>query len=386
MAGRSPREGVLRRPRVLAAGLTAAVVSLGLPSSAAAVTETFGFTGAEQTFVVPAGVSEIEVEAAGADGAPGNAGVPGGDGALVTGTLSVTPGQTLYVEVGGVGQCNGSGAGGSADAGAGGGASDIRTISVSDGGGALCAAHSQASLESRLLLAAGGGGAAAFVAGGAGGDAGEAGSDSNDGSANGGQPGDASAGGAGGSGGTGPDGGSGSLGQGGVGGTSIDDGGGGGGGLYGGGGGEGSDIVGPAGGGGGGGGSNLVPAGGSASIASGPPQVAITYQEPAPQPEPESPADTAPPDVTITKGPKAKTKRTTASFEFESSEPGSTFECRKLRTDKPHTQSHPFQPCGSPKTYTDLRHGRRLFEVRATDAAGNTDPTPATYAWKVKKG
>ncbi len=25
------------------------------------------------------------------------------------------------------------------------------------------------------------------------------------------------------------------------------------------------------------------------------------------------------------------------------------------------------------------------FEVRATDAAGNTDPTPATQSWKVKK-
>jgi virginiamycin B lyase len=97
-------------------------------------------------------------------------------------------------------------------------------------------------------------------------------------------------------------------------------------------------------------------------------------------------ADQDPPDVTITKGPKARTRSTSAGFEFESTEPGSTFECRKYRTDKPKTQSHPFLPCDSPKTFTDLRHGRRMFEVRSTDAAGNTDPTPAMYAWKVRKG
>jgi hypothetical protein len=29
--------------------------------------------------------------------------------------------------------------------------------------------------------------------------------------------------------------------------------------------------------------------------------------------------------------------------------------------------------------------GTHTFQVRATDAAGNTDPTPATQSWKVKK-
>jgi hypothetical protein len=28
---------------------------------------------------------------------------------------------------------------------------------------------------------------------------------------------------------------------------------------------------------------------------------------------------------------------------------------------------------------------RHSFQVRPTDAAGNTDPTPATQSWKVKK-
>ena len=29
--------------------------------------------------------------------------------------------------------------------------------------------------------------------------------------------------------------------------------------------------------------------------------------------------------------------------------------------------------------------GTHTFQVRATDAAGNVDPTPATQSWKVKK-
>jgi len=35
-------------------------------------------------------------------------------------------------------------------------------------------------------------------------------------------------------------------------------------------------------------------------------------------------------------------------------------------------------PCSSPKTYTGLPEGAHVLRVRATDAAGNTDPTPAT--------
>ena len=34
-------------------------------------------------------------------------------------------------------------------------------------------------------------------------------------------------------------------------------------------------------------------------------------------------------------------------------------------------------------TYTDLKPGIHTFEVQACDAAGNCDPTPATYTWEV---
>jgi hypothetical protein len=87
--------------------------------------------------------------------------------------------------------------------------------------------------------------------------------------------------------------------------------------------------------------------------------------------------DTSPPDTTITKRPKNKTRKRRARFEFTSTEPGSTFEC-KLDTK-------PYRPCSSPKRYARLKPGRHIFRVRAKDAADNVDATPATDSWRVKK-
>ena len=42
-----------------------------------------------------------------------------------------------------------------------------------------------------------------------------------------------------------------------------------------------------------------------------------------------------------------------------------------------------FSPCTSPKTYTGLSLGMHTFEVRAIDAAGNVDLTPASYTWTI---
>lgn len=114
---------------------------------------TFSVTGAEQTFVVPAGVTSVYVSCLGGSGAAGTApgGVtiaPGGAGGKVTGYLSVTPGETLYLYVGGQGAgqnggYNGGGTGANGPAGGGGGASDIRQggnqpanrVAVAGGGG-----------------------------------------------------------------------------------------------------------------------------------------------------------------------------------------------------------------------------------------------------------
>jgi hypothetical protein len=32
-----------------------------------------------------------------------------------------------------------------------------------------------------------------------------------------------------------------------------------------------------------------------------------------------------------------------------------------------------------------VKRRRHIFEARATDAAGNVDPSPAQHVWKVKK-
>ena len=99
--------------------------------------------------------------------------------------------------------------------------------------------------------------------------------------------------------------------------------------------------------------------------------------EPATQGECQVQPDTAAPDTTITEGPKKKSKKKAAEFGFSSSEPGSTFECNL-------DDNFGFVPCTSPED-VKVGKGKHTFQVRATDAAGNTDPTPATQTWTVKK-
>jgi hypothetical protein len=43
----------------------------------------------------------------------------------------------------------------------------------------------------------------------------------------------------------------------------------------------------------------------------------------------------------------------------------------------------PFKSCRSPKTYKKLKSGKHVFKVRATDRAGNVDPTPAKRKFTV---
>jgi hypothetical protein len=276
------------------AALLAAVCAAGLlagAGSALAEEAKFTFTGAEQEFKVPTGVTSVEVTAVGDEGGTAVNAAPGGVGAIVTGKLSVKPEQVLYVEVGGV-PFNGGGA--SFNGGKGGGASDVRTASI----GAEPSPGNEASLNSRLLVAAGGGGGGfknfdsigKTCPGGPGGGAEEKGADGTSCGFTGGGGGGAGEAGKGGAGGIGNfatspaplfDGKAGLLGGGGAGANTGASGGGGGGGRYGGGGG-GAQIeeVGPefnGGNGGGGGGSNLIPEGGEAKLAKGGEAASVTF-------------------------------------------------------------------------------------------------------------
>ncbi|MGA7354954.1 MAG: glycine-rich protein, partial [Candidatus Cybelea sp.] len=118
--------------------------------------KTFKYTGKKQTFVVPAGVTQLTVVAHGGEGAgfyvyPSTD--PPGRPGRVYAIITVHPGEKLYVFVGGDGThggFNGGGAGGSSGSGKyagnpGGGASDVRA-----GGDTL---------KDRIIIAAGGGGA-----------------------------------------------------------------------------------------------------------------------------------------------------------------------------------------------------------------------------------
>ena len=83
-----------------------------------------------------------------------------------------------------------------------------------------------------------------------------------------------------------------------------------------------------------------------------------------------------PPQTTITKKPKKKTTKRTAKFKFTSDEAGSTFQC-KLDRKK-------FKSCDSPYK-KKVKPGKHKFQVRAIDPAGNVDPSPAKYRWRVKE-
>jgi hypothetical protein len=87
------------------------------------------------------------------------------------------------------------------------------------------------------------------------------------------------------------------------------------------------------------------------------------------------PVDTTPPDTTILAGPDGTVGASSAAFSFSASELGATFACS--------LDGAPFVTCTSPAAFAALAAGSHVFAVRASDGAGNVDPTPATRSWLV---
>ena len=84
-------------------------------------------------------------------------------------------------------------------------------------------------------------------------------------------------------------------------------------------------------------------------------------------------------ETTILSAPDEVSDSTTATFRFSSPAADVTYECALDEA----VENQFFTPCPNPQTYTDLLFGEHEFLVRAVDAAGNVDQTPAEWSWEV---
>jgi hypothetical protein len=82
--------------------------------------------------------------------------------------------------------------------------------------------------------------------------------------------------------------------------------------------------------------------------------------------------DAEPPETAITSGPAGTVRSASATFTF-TAEAGAGFECR--------LDAGAWRACASPHRLAGLAFGRHTLAVRAVDALGNADPTPAMRTW-----
>ena len=193
------------------AALPASVGAEETPDAAAVVAQTFSYTGAAQTFIVPETICGLTIEAFGAQGGTGTGAVAsdvfidgtpaataGGLGGHTTATISVTSGEVLTVNVGGKGgdgtatasvltngddpaQANATAGGGvpGFNGGGSGGTGTIEVTTPSDafdqaaiaaavasggGGGASDVRQGGTGVEHRVVVAGGGGGGGGYSA------------------------------------------------------------------------------------------------------------------------------------------------------------------------------------------------------------------------------
>jgi uncharacterized protein (TIGR03382 family) len=85
--------------------------------------------------------------------------------------------------------------------------------------------------------------------------------------------------------------------------------------------------------------------------------------------------DATAPDTTLDSAPPAQTHSASASFSFSTNEAGASFQCS--------LDGAAYTACTSPVEYAGLADGGHLFRVRAMDALGNLDATPASHIWDI---
>jgi hypothetical protein len=91
-------------------------------------------------------------------------------------------------------------------------------------------------------------------------------------------------------------------------------------------------------------------------------------------------SETTPPESTLDETPDSTTSSLVATFEFSGSDNRSsvTFECS--------VDGGSYGSCASPFSTSTLSVGSHTFAVRAIDAVGNIDATPASYTWTIGTG
>lgn len=86
--------------------------------------------------------------------------------------------------------------------------------------------------------------------------------------------------------------------------------------------------------------------------------------------------DTTAPETVLVSAPPARTRESSARFEFVAGEDGASFECS--------LDEGAFAGCESPWSPGELAAGRHLVAVRALDALGNRDASPAVAVFTVE--
>lgn len=88
--------------------------------------------------------------------------------------------------------------------------------------------------------------------------------------------------------------------------------------------------------------------------------------------------DTTAPETEIVTSPPSPTSDPTGDFTFSSPDSTASFQCSM--------DEGAFADCDTPFETSSLAAGSHTLQVRAVDAAGNLDPTPASHTWTVALG